>query len=286
MTGATPDPEEQRAELIDSWEFASSGWGKRAQRMREAGMAVSTWLIEQLSLQPGHRLLELAAGPGDTGFLAAELIAPGGTLITSDATEGMLAVARERAQQFGVKHVDFQQLQIEWIDLPTASVDAIVCRWGYMLTVDPAAGMGEARRVLKPGGRFAIAVWSRAPENPWATIPTNAFVEGGYLDPPERGGAGMFALADPAALQQMLEDAGFVEVVIDAIEITRAFDRFDEFWEETLDLSPTYSRTLDSLSEEQRADVEARAQALAEPFTDEGGAVSLPGRSIVAAASA
>jgi SAM-dependent methyltransferase len=286
VTAATPDPEEQRAELLDRWEFASSGWGKRAQRMREAGMAVSTWLIEQLSLQPGQRLLELAAGPGDTGFLAAELIVPGGTLITSDATEGMLAVARERAQQFGVKNVEFKQLQIEWIDLPTASVDAIVCRWGYMLTVDPAAGMSEARRVLKPGGRFAIAVWAPAPDNPWATIPTNAFVEGGYLDPPDRGGPGMFALADPDVLQQMLENAGFVEVVIDSIEITRAFDAFDEYWDETLDLSPTHSSTLEALSVEQRADVKARAQALAEPFTDEGGAVALPGRSLVASASA
>jgi SAM-dependent methyltransferase len=286
VTAATPDPEEQRAELIDRWEFASSGWGKRAQRMREAGMAVSTWLIEQLSLQPGQRLLELAAGPGDTGFLAAELIAPGGALITSDATEGMLAVARERAQQFGVKNVEFTQLQIEWIDLPTASVDAIVCRWGYMLTVDPAAGMSEARRVLKPGGRFAIAVWAAEPDNPWATIPTKAFIEGGYLDPPARGGAGMFALADPDVLQQMLEDAGFLEVVIDSIEITRAFDAFDEYWDETLDLSPTHSSTLEALSVEQRADVKARAQALAEPFTDEGGAVALPGRSLVASASA
>ncbi|HEY1511993.1 MAG TPA: methyltransferase domain-containing protein [Solirubrobacteraceae bacterium] len=283
---ATPDPDEQRAELIDRWEFASSGWGKRAQRMREAGMAVSTWLIEQLSLQPGQRLLELAAGPGDTGFLAAELIAPGGTLITSDATEGMLAVARERAQQFDVKNVEFKQLQIEWIDLPTASVDAIVCRWGYMLTVDPAAGMSDARRVLKPGGRFAIAVWDRAPENPWATIPTEAFVQGGYLDPPERGGVGMFALADPDVLQQMLEDAGFVEVVIDSVEVIREYDAFEDYWGETLDLSPTHSRTLEPLSDEQRADVERRVRELTATYTDAGGALVLPGRSLVASASA
>jgi SAM-dependent methyltransferase len=286
VTAAAPDPEEQRAEMLDRWEFASSGWGKRAQRMREAGMAVSTWLIEQLSLQPGQRLLELAAGPGDTGFLAAELIVPGGTLITSDASEGMLAVARERAQQFGVKNVEFKQLQIEWIDLPTASVDAIVCRWGYMLTVDPAAGMSEARRVLKPGGRFAIAVWDRAPENPWATIPTEAFVQGGYLDPPERGGVGMFALADPDVLQQMLEDAGFVEVVIDSVEVIREYDGVKDYWDETLDLSPTHSRTLEPLSDEQRADVERRVRELTATYTDAGGAVVLPGRSLVASASA
>jgi SAM-dependent methyltransferase len=198
----------------------------------------------------------------------------------------MLAVARERAQQFGVKNVEFKQLQIEWIDLPTASVDAIVCRWGYMLTVDPAAGMSDARRVLKPGGRFAIAVWDRAPENPWATIPTEAFVQGGYLDPPERGGVGMFALADPDVLQQMLEDAGFVEVVIDSVEVIREYDAFEDYWGETLDLSPTHSRTLEPLSDEQRADVERRVRELTATYTDAGGALVLPGRSLVASASA
>ena len=46
--------------------------------------------------------------------------------------------------------LEFKQLELEWIDLPTASVDAVLCRWGYMLTVDPAAGMRETRRVLRP----------------------------------------------------------------------------------------------------------------------------------------
>src|SRR5947208_12168159 len=126
------DFETQRAEMAERWERAAAGWGRLADRVRAWGMPVSVWMIEHLGLQPGQDVLELAAGPGDTGFLAAELIAPGGTLITSDATEGMLAVARERAKSFGVSHVEFKQLQLEWIDLPTASVDAVLCRWGFM----------------------------------------------------------------------------------------------------------------------------------------------------------
>jgi ubiquinone/menaquinone biosynthesis C-methylase UbiE len=288
MTSA-PDPDEQRAGILDGWEHAAAGWGRRAQRVRDWGMPVSTWMIEQLSLQPGQRLLELAAGPGDTGFLAAELIAPGGTLISSDATEGMLEVARQRASDLDLSSVklEFKQLEIEWIDLPTASVDAILCRWAYMLTVDPEAGMREARRVLAPGGRIALAVWDGPEANPWATIPTDALIQGGYIEPIDRAvSAGIFSLADPQRLQEMLEEAGFVDVLVESIDLTRAYDRFDKFWDESLELSPSLSVALERLTGEQREDVRRRAAALAQPFTESDGATHLPGVSLVASASA
>jgi ubiquinone/menaquinone biosynthesis C-methylase UbiE len=288
MTQA-PDPDEQRAGILDGWEQASAGWGRRAQRVRDWGMPVSTWMIEQLSLHQGQRLLELAAGPGDTGFLAAELIAPGGTLISSDATEGMLEVARQRAADLdlsGVK-LEFKQLQIEWIDLPTASVDAILCRWAYMLTVDPEAGMREARRVLAPGGRIALAVWDGPDANPWATIPTDALVQGGYMEPIDRSvSAGIFSLADPQRLQEMLEEAGFVDVLVESIDVTREYDRFDKFWDESLELSPSLSVALERLTDEQRDDLRRRAESLAEQFAEGDGAIHLPGTSLVASASA
>ena len=286
---AVPDPDEQRAGILDGWEHAAAGWGRRAQRVRDWGLPVSTWMIEQLSLQPGMRLLELAAGPGDTGFLAAELIAPGGTLISSDATEGMLGVARQRAGELGLSNVnlEFKQLEIEWIDLPTASIDAILCRWAYMLTVDPAAGMSEARRVLAPGGRIALAVWDGPEANPWATIPTDALVQGGYMDPIDRTvAAGIFSLADPQRLQEMLEEAGFVDVLVESIDVTREYDRFGEYWDESLELSPSLSVALQRLTDAQRDDLQRRAESLAEPFTESDGAIQLPGVSLVASATA
>ena len=141
------------------WDRAAAGWGKRADRVAQWGMPVSVAMVDALALQPGQRVLELAAGPGDTGFMAAELIRPGGTLVSSDGAEPMLDVARERARQSGIENVEFAQLELEWIDLPTASVDAVLCRWGIMLIVDPAAAAGEIRRVLRAGGRAALAVW-------------------------------------------------------------------------------------------------------------------------------
>ena len=279
------DVDAQRAEMRDRWQRAASGWGRRAERLRDFGMPVSAWMIEHLSLQPGQRVLELAAGPGDTGFLAAELVRPGGVLLTSDGSEAMLEVARERAVRLGIDNVEFQRLELEWIDLPAASVDAVLCRWGVMLIVDPAAGLREMRRVLRPGGRAALAVWDSPEVNPWATVPTRALVTLGHVEPPDPTAPGMFALAEPGGLQEMLEEAGFVDVVVDAVRVTRPYTDVDEYIEETLDVSMPFAEAFEALSDDDRSRVRHEIAALTEPFTAPTGAVTFTGQSLVAVAS-
>ena len=99
-------------------------------------------------------------------MLAAELIAPLGGVIISDQSEAMLAGARARAAELELSNVEFQVLNAEWIDLPLASVDAVLCRWGYMLMADPRAALTETRRVLRPHGRLALAVWDAIDAEP------------------------------------------------------------------------------------------------------------------------
>jgi ubiquinone/menaquinone biosynthesis C-methylase UbiE len=280
------DPETQRAEMLARWEGAAAGWGRRAGRVRDLGMAVSSWMIEQLALAPGQRVLELAAGPGDSGFLAAELIAPGGVLICSDAAEAMLEIARERARELGIGNVEFKRLELEWIDLPTASVDAILCRWGLMLTLDPGAAAQEARRVLRPGGRIAVAVWDKAPRNPWATIWTQALIELGHASPPDPNAPGMFALASADRLAELFEGAGFLEVRVEAIEFDRVYEDVDAYVEETLDLSPNFSGTFGSMSGREQARVRGRIAELLAQFTAAGGMIRLPSRALGVAADA
>ena len=86
-------------------------------------------------------------------------MAPTGGVILSDQAEAMLEGARARAGELRLTNVEFQVWNAEWIDLPVASVDAVLCRWGYMLMADPGAALSETRRVLRPGGRVAFAVW-------------------------------------------------------------------------------------------------------------------------------
>lgn len=280
------DPAAQREEMVDRWEQAATGWGKRAEHVREMGMPVSVWLIDHLDLQPGHRVLELAAGPGDTGFLAAELIKPGGTLVSSDAAEAMRELARARARQHGIDNVEFANLELEWIDLPTASVDAILCRWGMMLCVDPATAAAEVRRVLRPGGRIALAVWDEPAKNPWATIPGRSLITLGHAEPPDPGAPGMFALAAPGALQELLESAGFVDVLVEAVAIERVYPTVEAFIEETRDLSMLFAAAYERMSESQQAEVRKEIASLAAPLVQADGAVRLPGLSLVAAATA
>lgn len=280
------DPDEFRAESREGWERAASDWGRVADRQREWGAELSATMVDALALQPGDRVLELAAGPGDTGFMAAELVQPGGTLISSDGAEAMLEVARERAAAQGVRGVEFKPLDLEWIDLPTAGVDAVLCRWGIMLVHDPEAAAREIRRVLRPGGRAALAVWDAPERNPWTTIPVAALRAQPGVPAPDPGAPNMFSLAADGALAELLEGAGFLEVTVRAIAMVRRVDSAEQWLEETLDISATRRDAFEALDDAAREAVREQIAAQATPFTDEDGSLVLPGSSLVAVATA
>jgi ubiquinone/menaquinone biosynthesis C-methylase UbiE len=280
------DPDEQRFTSREAWEQAAAGWGRMADQIRDWGLDLSAKMVDALALQPGQRVLELAAGPGDTGFMAAELVAPGGTLICSDGAEAMLAVARERAAEQGIHNVEFRPLELEWIDLPTAEVDAVLCRWGIMLVVDSEAAAQEIRRVLKPGGRTAIAVWDEPARNPWTTISSQALIDLGFAQPPEPGEPGMFKLAGEGVLRELLLTAGMVDVGVTPVSMERRFDTIDQYLAETLAMSSRFRSAYRELELEQQTALRRRIVRDARPFTADDGSLALPGSSLVAVASA
>ncbi len=243
-------------------------------------------MVDAIHPQPGHIVLELAAGPGDTGLLAAELIAPGGRLICSDAVAPMLDVARDRAAELGIANVNFRELDAEWIDLETATVDGVLCRFGYMLLADPAAALRETRRVLRPGGRLALAVWAEASTNPWLSLRTRELAGRKLIEPAVPGAPGPFALADGDQLAALIADAGFNTIETEAIELLRRFASFDAYWQDAYDLGTDFARIADELDADSRDDLARALRAALGPYTDAAGGLAIPARAIVAAADA
>jgi SAM-dependent methyltransferase len=279
------DPNAHREASLEGWEDAAAGWVRRREMIRQFGAPVSHWMVQAVAPQPGERILELAAGLGETGMLAAELVAPIGGVIISDQAEAMLAGARTRASELGLKNLEFKVLNAEWIDLPLASVDAVLCRWGYMLMADPATALADTRRVLRPGGRVALAVWDALALNPWALLPGLELRERG-LAPAGQDGPGPFALGDGERLAELLHEAGFAEVHVGALELQRKHVSFEELWETTLDISRAFH---DAVLARPQAEIEEIERSLRErfaEFTAADGSLAVPGRTLVACAGA
>jgi SAM-dependent methyltransferase len=279
--------EDVRQQSRVRWAATAKGWGLRADQLRRATMPVSTWMVDALGPQPGGTLLELAAGPGDTGFLAAELIRPGGTLICSDLVPEMLTVAQERAQAFGLDNVRFKQIDAETaIDIQAASIDGVLCRWGYMLMADPVTALAQTRRVLKPGARLALAAWTAPDENLWSALPARELVRRGLEERPDPDAPGQFAWAPEGVIGERLEDAGFVDYEVAAVEFTVSYDSLEDWWASTRDMSMRFADATAGIDAATKAEIQAALAEAAAGFTDGDGAIAIPARTWTAAATA
>ena len=205
------DLDRYREDSLDAWDRFSGNWDEEHEFLWEHTRPVSERLVERLDPRPGDTVLELAAGTGDTGFLVGERVGDQGRVISTDFAPGMVEVARRRGGELGLANVEFRVLDAERMDLDDSSVDGVVARFGYMLMADPAAALAETRRVLRERGRVSFAVWAGPDQNLWAAIPGIALMERGHLPPPEPGAPGIFALADPDRIRELVTGAGFGE---------------------------------------------------------------------------
>jgi SAM-dependent methyltransferase len=249
-------------------------------------MPVSAWMVDAIAPQPGHTILDLAAGLGDTGYLAAELIEPGGTLITSDFAPEMLAAAQRRAEAKQITNVRFRQMDMNVpLDQPAASLDGVLGRWAFMLVNDGEAALREARRILKPGAKVALAAWASADENLWSATTVRILQRRGILDkdPP---GPGQFSWASPHLIKENLEAAGFTEPQIEAIEFTVRYDDVNDWWTAQTQMSTRTGDAARAMSEATRDAVLKELEEAATTFEQPDGTLSIPARTWVAAATA
>lgn len=280
------DPDDYRAASLDQWERSAEGWRRRRDELQRSAAVVSRWMVDAIAPQPGQVVLELAAGPGDTGLLAAELVAPGGRLICSDFAEPMLEAARERTAEVGAENVEFRVLNAESLKLDAASVDAVLCRWGYMLMADPAAALQETRRVLRPGGRVALAAWDDPQANPWVSLIAGRVRQLLDAPPPDPESPHMFAFAAPGRLERLLGDAGFEDVLVEPLSFEVAYDSPEHWWQMQLDLGRPLADMVSELTPELRQQLQDEVRADAARFAGADGELRFPARTLVASASA
>lgn len=263
--------DEMRVKSKAIWDEMAGGWERQSDYIWDASRPVGEWMVEKLALQPGQTILELAAGPGMTGFVAARLLGGSGRLISTDFSPPMLEVARRQAEKLGIRNAEFKVMDAERIDLDDDSVDGVLCRWGYMLMMDPARALEETRRILRPGGRLCFSVWGRPQENPWASLPGMVMVSLGKMEMPDpKAPGGIFSMSDPQDIERLLGEAGFEKFEIEPMAVEWKFSDFSEIWSFLTELAGAIALTIRGLDAESVAEVQEALEEQARSFRNEG----------------
>ena len=265
-------------------ESVAPGWERWRDRIETAIAPVREWMITELAPQPGDTVLELAAGVGDTGFEAAAIVGTRGRLISTDFAPSMVHAARRRSAELELANAGFRVMDAARIKLADDSVDGVLCRFGYMLMPDPAAALAETRRVLRPGGRLALAVWSTPERNPWATILFGLLLELGHIPPPEREDPNPFTMGDEEQTRALLAGAGFTAVGTQEIPVRFTFRDIDDYMTYSIDTAGAAAPVLRGLSEHDVNTLNEQLAVAFAPFAADGG-FALPGVALNAVAS-
>jgi SAM-dependent methyltransferase len=245
------DLERYRETSLQTWDEMAPGWEERREWLLGITGALNEWLFGQVDPQPGRTILDIAAGTGDLGFLAAQRVGDEGKVLCTDFAPEMVEAARRNGERRGLSNVEYRVLDAERMDLDDDSIDDVLCRWGYMLMADPAAALGETRRVLRDGGTLAFAVWQTPDRNPWAAIPGMTLVQRGHMPPPEPGGPGIFAMGDAGRVVELVTGAGFGEPRVEELTFEWRYGA-DDLWDTLTRLAGPLAAVIKGLPEEEQ----------------------------------
>ena len=281
-----PTADELTGQQKAQWSAAATGWERWGDWFDRNSGNLAGWLCDAAGIKPGQTVLDLACGAGQPSATAAVRVRPGGRVVATDLSPDMVAVTRRTAQRLGLDNLDAREMDAQALAFPDASFDAATCRFGLMFPPDPVKAVSEIHRVLKPGARFATAVWDVPAKNPFFTSITKVLGEFVPMPPPDPTAPGVFRLAPPGELERVLKAGGFSSVTVEARPITLKYGSLDEYWQIQTELAAPLRAALASLSAEKIAELKARLFESLKPNLGADGSVSLAAVPLCASATA
>jgi ubiquinone/menaquinone biosynthesis C-methylase UbiE len=236
-------------------------------------------MLDLADLQPGHRVLDVAAGTGDQTVLAAQRVGPTGSVLATDIAASMLEIAAQAAHEAGLMNVETQVMDAQRLDLAPDSFDAAISRNGLMFIPDLHAALAGIRRALKPGGQFAAVVYSTVEKNPYHGLPL-AIAERYQSEVDRPGQYVMFALGNAAELTEAFTAAGFRAVAIHEVPTALEFPSVEDLVRSQQDGFPLLAKVLAALSDDQQERVWTEVESTMRQF-ESGDKVSVPGELLV-----
>ena len=142
-------------------------------------------LLDRLNPRPGQQVLDVATGPGEPAMSIAAMVAPKGRVTGVDLSPNMVEVAKKNAAKRKLKNIEFLTMDAEKLNLPSKRYDTATSCFGFQIITNPDAAAGELYRVVKPGGRVAITVWSTGEKSPALDVVIAPMME--HAEPDEAG---------------------------------------------------------------------------------------------------
>ena len=271
MEARTPDAVEFRDGQRQQWNSAATGWRKWSELIDGAASGISERLVELAGVEPGSRVLDVAAGYGEPSLTAARRAGDKGSVVATDISAEMIAFGRERAAAAGLKNIAFIETDAASMKFPEASFDAALSRWGIIFEPDGEAAAARVRTFLERGGRMAISSWGPPDRVPMLAIPMRTAMQRLQVSPPPPGTPGPLSRPTPEALGGLLEGGGFSEVEVEESEVAFEWQSPEEFTTFIKEIAPPISSMIAPHPQEVQDETWAAiTEAMREVATDAG----------------
>jgi ubiquinone/menaquinone biosynthesis C-methylase UbiE len=250
----------------DEWQSVARGWRRWEPMFQSFSWPLALRMAAVAEIGSGHRVLDVGCGIGDPTLQVAVLVGPHGRVVGLDISEGMIAIARERAAALGLGHAEFRVEDVTAAALPDAAFDVVLGRWSLIYLEEVAHVLERLRAALVPGGRIAITAWAPPEANPWFIVPQEAMARVRRVPPLDPGKPGVFHLSTDGALARALVGAGFQTVGQERVVLSQLAQDGAEFWRLMTDPGAPLAPFIEDLAPAQVGEVAADVAARLERY--------------------